>query len=671
MTRKTLVLLAGALSAAVAGATAGEARLSARLPGIFARSAEQYRGLLKAMESEKPDRFPKRFQNGKLVTVPPVDWCSGFFPGSLWYLYESTGDAAWKKAATEYTERLIEPLRHDASNHDVGFRTYCSAGNALRLTGEKRYAAFLHDTAAALRTRYDEKLGLIRSWDSRQGGRYNPNFMVIIDNMMNLELLEWDAKNGGDPTSHVIACNQADSTDRHHFRADSSAYHVLSYDRDTGRIQAAYGGQGACTEGTWARGHAWAVYGYTMMYRETKNPRYLARAIRCADYWLEEPNLPADGVPYWDFKAPGIPDAERDASAAAVTASALLELSGYAPGFKGACYRAAGVRILLSLASDAYFAEPGGNGGFLLMHSVGFKPGGSEVDVPLNYADYYFLEALLRFRALAAADAAAPTVDARYLPDRMDDFCWENPFCGMRAYGPQLAKPAPEGQGLVTSGIDVFNKGVADVTLVETIRRALREKWSYHKPNGRCFDSYTVGPGRGCGGITRRDADGVWRPDGNWKTQRVLEKTSDRAVFELAYDTYVLRGTVTADTPFVRFEAVPTRAAGKGELWGPGLDVAPARGHDGVHKIDPAAGYAAHFEPKTPTGTMTALVIDPSCRPATVAFDATGSLCLLVPADRKLVFYAGAAWSGAGVFPTAEKWFACVKEFAKTVSKRK
>lgn len=264
----------------------------------------------------------------------------------------------------------------------------------------------------------------------------------------------------------------------------------------------------------------------------------------------------------------------------------------------------------------------------------------------------------------ALGACAAARVDAAYLPERLDDFCWENPFCGMRAYGPALARPRPEGQGLSTSGIDVFNKGVGEPVLVETIRRALRERRSYHTPNGRCFDAYTVGPGCGCGGIARRGADGVWRPGGNWKAQRVLEKTSERAVFELVYDAYVLRGTVTADSPFVRFDATATAQTESGALWGPGLDLSPARGHDGVQKIRPAEGTAALFESGA-NGSMAAVVLDPGCGPATVMFDATGSLCFLVPADRPLVFYAGAAWRGAGVFPTAEKWFAYVMDFSE------
>ena len=218
----TVTLVAAIVCATRAAVPADEAKLAAQLPSIFAKATDHYRALLEAMKAQPPDTFPKRFQDGKLVSIKPKDWCSGFFPGSLWYLYEYTKDPFWKDQAAAYTERLIEPLRHDASNHDVGFRTYCSAGNGLRLTGDKRYAEFLHDTSAALRTRYDDKLGLIRSWNSpkKGGGHFGTKYIVIIDNMMNLELLEWDAKNGGDPKSDKIARSQADITDAHHYRPE-------------------------------------------------------------------------------------------------------------------------------------------------------------------------------------------------------------------------------------------------------------------------------------------------------------------------------------------------------------------------------------------------------------------------------------------------------------------
>ena len=367
---------------------------------LVAKCEAHFRALLAAMADQPKDCVPRSWSGGKYKMVKPTDWCSGFTPGSLWYLYELTGREEWKAAAVEWTEKLIEPLRHDASNHDVGFRTYCSAGNALRLTGDARYAEFLHDTSAALRTRYDDRLGLIRSWNNWAGtperDYFRPSFIVIIDNMMNLELLEWDAKNGGDPKSDVIARSQADRTDAHHFRPDGSAYHILGYNPKNGRIHGVYAGQGACVEGTWARGQAWAIYGFTVMYRETKDPRYRDRAVKAAAYWLGAPTLPADGVPYWDFRAADIPNEERDASAACVTLSALCELMDYVPAEQAAAYRAYVEKTLAALTSPAYFAAPGENGSFLLKHSVGCKPHGGEVDVPLNYADYYFLETLVR-----------------------------------------------------------------------------------------------------------------------------------------------------------------------------------------------------------------------------------------------------------------------------------
>ena len=303
------------------------------------------------------------------------------------------------KAAAEKFSSVQEQIRHYTNNHDIGFMLMTSVGNALRLAPKPEYKGILLDGAAALATRYDAGLGLIRSWNSGKGGgkMNSDHFLVIVDNMMNLELLEWAAKNGGDKRFHDMAKSHADKTNRNHFRPDSSAYHIIDYNPANGKIYSYRAGQGASADGTWARGQAWAVYGFTMMYRETGDAAYLERAMRCADYVLKAPNLPADKVTYWDFKAPNIPNEERDTSAAAILASAFLELSTLAPSDRGLAYRAFAVRSLLSLTSPAYFAKVGENGNFLLMHGVGHKPGGSEVDVPLNYGDYYFLEALVRF----------------------------------------------------------------------------------------------------------------------------------------------------------------------------------------------------------------------------------------------------------------------------------
>ena len=409
--KNTSTLAAGLAAAIIALCTAAvaadaESALRSALPDIFKRSEAHYKALLKAMETQKGDMNPKRFENGKLVVIPPKDWCSGFFPGSLWYLYEYTKDDFWKKAAVDYTERLIEPLRHDASNHDVGFRTYCSAGNALRLTGDKRYADFLHDTAAALRTRYDDKIGLIRSWNSgKAGGHFGAQYIVIIDNMMNLELLEWDAKNGGSPKSDAISRSQADITDRHHFRPDGSAYHILDYNVDTRKIRGIFAGQGACVEGTWSRGQAWAIYGFTMAYRFTRDERFLQTAVRAADFFLG--HLPEDGIPFWDFDAGvELEDQPKDASAAAIVASALLELQDYLPGPEGKKYLEAAIRLITILSSDAYRA--GDRCSAFLLHATGHKPRGSEVDASLSYADYYYLESLYRLRRIVGRETVIP-----------------------------------------------------------------------------------------------------------------------------------------------------------------------------------------------------------------------------------------------------------------------
>ncbi len=269
----------------------------------------------------------------------------------------------------------------------------CSHGNALRLNPNVEFRQVLLDAAAALGTRFVPELGMIRSWDH---GHYT--CPVIIDNMMNLELLTWAAKNGGDPKLREIAVSHADRTLKQHFRPDGTAYHIVDYDPKTGWIRAIHGGQGADTRTPWARGQTWAIYGYTMMHRETGKAEYLAKATSLADIIMAHPNMPADKVPYWDFGAETLEATPRDASAAAVMASALIELSQTAnDGKKYLDYARA---QLLTLASPAFLAEAGTNGGFLLTRSTGYLPANSEINVPLVYADYYFLEALLRYKAL-------------------------------------------------------------------------------------------------------------------------------------------------------------------------------------------------------------------------------------------------------------------------------
>ncbi len=333
-------------------------------------------------------------KEGGLVLVYPEDWTSGFYPGILWYMYELTGFDTWKEKAVEYTG-LLEMQMYNASNHDVGFRMYCSYGNGLRITGDTTYIPILIQSAKTLISRYNEEVGCIRSWDFNRDVWQYP---VIIDNMMNLELLCWASEQTGDPIYREIAVRHANTTLENHYRPDFSSFHVVDYDPRTGEVVKKYTHQGFSPGSAWARGQSWGLYGYTMMYRFTRDRRYLQQAEGIAQFLLYHTRLPKDRIPYWDYDTPRLRPEPRDASAAAIMASALYELSGYS--MHGADYEEKADWIMESLSSDAYRSPRGENYGFLLDHSTGSLPADSEVDVPLIYADYYYLEALLRRRAL-------------------------------------------------------------------------------------------------------------------------------------------------------------------------------------------------------------------------------------------------------------------------------
>jgi len=393
-----------------------EAELAANLPAIFAKSATHYRALdaaatplmkvrskSEAGRSVEELRIPHGFDRAKksLDMRSIYWWTAGHYAGSLWHLYEATGDAFFRNRATVWTE-ILAPNAKVTDNHDVGFIMYCSFGNARRLLKTDKYDGLLKETAASLSKRFNSDLGLIRSWGEIADTK---DFLVIPDNMMNLELLEWAGKQvvektggGGQWNCDLIARSHADVSMKHHFRPDGGCYHVLNYDQETKRVKEIRRGQGAGCESAWSRGQAWGIYGYTMMYRFAKETRYLDFAKKLADYAINHPNMPADGIPYWDYGAPG---EERDSSAGAIMASGLLELSQYADAETRARYRAFAVKQLLALSSPAYFSEGDEIGHFLLKHGVGHKPGKSEIDTPLDYGDYYFLEALLRYRSIS------------------------------------------------------------------------------------------------------------------------------------------------------------------------------------------------------------------------------------------------------------------------------
>ena len=336
---------------------------------------------------------PRTVHNGKVQYISKDDWTSGFFPGTLFYMYDLTGEECWKVTGVKYTEDL-DSVKYLKWHHDVGFMINSSFGNALRVTGNEAYKEVLIEAAKSLATRFRPTAGVIQSWDEDRGWQGKCGWMcpVIIDNMMNLELLFKATALSGDSVYYKIAVSHADVTMDNHFREDGSCYHVVDYDKKQGGVRGKYTAQGYADESSWARGQAWAIYGYAVCYRYTRDQRYLEMADRIYRFMFRHKNLPEDLVPYWDYDAPCIPNEPRDASAAAITASALYELAS----FGKTDYRVTADKIIRSLSSSSYKAIVGTNGNFLLMHSVGSIPHNNEIDVPLNYADYYFLEALIR-----------------------------------------------------------------------------------------------------------------------------------------------------------------------------------------------------------------------------------------------------------------------------------
>lgn len=358
----------------------------------FADAAKQTDVLIRNVDSArkiKPAQVsPRTVENGQFKMVGSRDWTSGFFPAELWYFYQYTKDKKWLELAKKYTED-IKKEQFNKGTHDLGFMVYCPFGNGYRLTGDPAYRDVIIQAAKSLSTRFNAKAGVIKSWD-HNGDKWK--YPVIIDNMMNLELLFEATKFTGDSSFYKIAISHANTTLKNHYRPDFSSWHVIDYDTLTGNVRNKLTAQGYSNESAWARGQAWGLYGYTLCYRYTKNPVYLKQAEAIAKFILNNPTQNKDLVPYWDYNAPNIPNAPRDASAAAITASAFYELANYS---KAAQYKELADKILASL-TNSYRSPIGKNYGFILEHSTGHLPAKSEIDVPINYADYYYLEALLR-----------------------------------------------------------------------------------------------------------------------------------------------------------------------------------------------------------------------------------------------------------------------------------
>lgn len=357
-------------------------------------AANQYALQTDLIEQSGKMLNPKTFMNGQIRYIPAEEWTSGFFPGSLWYLSELTGERRWEVPARKYTLAL-DSVKYLTNHHDIGFIIGCSFGNGIRYGNEEDWKEVVVQAAQSLATRFRPVAGVIQSWNVDRGWQSERGWEcpVIIDNMMNLELLFAASRFSGDSTYYKIAVAHANTTMKNHFRPDHSCWHVVDYSLSDGSVRNRQTAQGYSDESAWARGQAWAVYGFLVCYRETGDKKYLEQAEKTFGFVANHPSLPEDGVPYWDFNAPDIPDTYRDASSASVMASALYEMVTYT---KADSLMLWADKLMRSLSGPFYRAQAGENGNFILMHSVGSIPHNSEIDVPLNYADYYYLEALKR-----------------------------------------------------------------------------------------------------------------------------------------------------------------------------------------------------------------------------------------------------------------------------------
>ena len=376
---------------------------------VFNSSCQaQYKTSASIVNKEVKERFQKlldfpidsvaiprsmNLSTGVFKKVKSKDWTSGFFPGTLWQIYQLTGDEKYKEKAAVWNA-FIEKEKYNGTTHDMGFKVYCSFGKGLAFQNNDTYKKIIVKSAQTLITRFNSKIGAIRSWDH---SKELFDYPVIIDNMLNLELLFEASKISGDATFKNIAIQHANTTLKNHFRKDNSCYHVVDYDTISHGVRKKATFQGFNDESSWARGQSWAVYGFTMCYRYTKNKDYLKQAEATANYFIHNKSMPKDGIPYWDFNDTSIPNAPRDASSAAVMASALVELYTFT---KNQTYLNYANKVISTLSSDKYLLKDTVQGPFILDHSTGNWPKKDEIDQPIVYADYYYLEAIIRKQSL-------------------------------------------------------------------------------------------------------------------------------------------------------------------------------------------------------------------------------------------------------------------------------
>ena len=610
------------------------------------------------------------------------EWCAGFWPGVLWYDYEATKDPEIRKQAENYTASLEFLSRTPAFDHDLGFLMFCSYGNAYRLTHNPKYRQIIISTADTLATLFNPKVGTILSWprNVEMLGGHN----TIMDNMINLEMLFWAAKNGGSRDLYDIAVKHAETTMKYHFRPDYTSYHVAVYDSETGRFLKGMTHQGYADDTMWARGQSWAIYGYTMVYRETGDSRFLDFAKKVTDVYLDR--LPADFVPYWDFNDPQIPNTTRDASAAAVVASALLELQCYCEGAEKARYLEAAYRMINSL-NTADYRSPAGRSSFL-DHSTGHRPAGSEIDYSIIYADYYYIEALNRLRELERRGTLARLVSGRIYPERADDIAFENELVGFRIYG-----PATQAKGEKAYGYDIFLKHPTQRQILEDLYRpetspatwvkvdSLRKidpklaedyiaSFSYHIDHGLGMDCYAVGQTLGAGAAAIL-YDGRIQFPWCYKEAEVLENGPEHFAVRLDFPTVEVGGTQITEHRLISLDAGSQLA--HCQVWYDGL-TQPTTVVAGFPRRDESKavmnvkkGYLGYADPtQGPDNGKAMLGLVMNNKVEKMAEDQGHILAYTtLRPGQKLDYYYGFAWDRANDIRNMKEWSGYLSDFSR------
>ncbi|MCM3781375.1 glycoside hydrolase family 88 protein [Neobacillus mesonae] len=348
-------------------------------------------------------RFPHASQGGIYELSGPEWWTAGFWPGILWLLYGDSGDQQMKAAAEECEGAMDAVLdAYVRLDHDLGFMWTLSSIANYKLTGSEISRIRAMKAANFLAARFNLKGRYIRAWNPWQEGERNEG-IAIIDCCMNTPLLFWASRISGDPRYAHIAKAHMDTVLRQFIREDGSVYHIINFDAETGNRIEGLGGQGYAPESAWSRGSAWAIYGLTLAYHHTGQRAYLTAAHRTANFFLS--HLAEDQVPAWDFRAPEPLQKLKDSSASSCAASGLILLGKKTGGLEGEFYQKRGEQMLKSLY-ESYGAWNNINEEGLILHGTSNYPQGTNIDVPLIYGDYFFVEGLARLRGY-------------------DLFCWE------------------------------------------------------------------------------------------------------------------------------------------------------------------------------------------------------------------------------------------------------